>query len=89
MVGVACGTVGSGDPKNEEKWPDTCTVASGEMVPENTRTRLTRPTYGSDVVLTTSASSGPDGSHARLLRGLPCGVNTSGSWCSGGDGIRR
>ena len=28
------------------------------MVPANTRTRLTLPTYGSDVVFTTSASSG-------------------------------
>ena len=40
------------------------------MVPENTRTRLTLPTYGSDVVFTTSASSGPAGSQARLLRRL-------------------
>ena len=31
-------------PKNDEKWPDTCTVVSGLMVPENTRTRLTLPT---------------------------------------------
>ena len=27
-----------------ERCPDTCTVASGCTVPENTRTRLTRPT---------------------------------------------
>ncbi|CFE39005.1 Uncharacterised protein [Mycobacterium tuberculosis] len=31
-------------PKNDEKWPDTWTVVSGLMVPENTRTKLTRPT---------------------------------------------
>ena len=49
-------------PKNDEKWPETCTVASGRSVPEKTRTRLTRPTYGSVVVLTTSATSGPSGS---------------------------
>ena len=36
------------------------------MVPEKTRTRLTLPTYGSDVVLTTSASSGPFGSQLSL-----------------------
>ncbi len=73
-------------PKNELKWPDTCTVASGLMVPENTRTRLTLPTYGSDVVLTTSASSGPFGSQVRPLRGAPCGVKTSGSLMLGGGG---
>ena len=56
------------------------------MVPEKTRTRLTLPTYGSDVVLTTSASSGPFGSQLSLSRSLPCGVNTSGSGCSSGDG---
>lgn len=31
-------------PKNDEKWPDTCTVMSGLIVPENTRVRLTLPT---------------------------------------------
>ena len=31
-------------PKNDEKWPETCTVASGRTVPEKTRTRETRPT---------------------------------------------
>ena len=56
------------------------------MVPENTRTRLTLPTYGSDVVFTTSASNGPPGSQVRLSRDAPCGVNTSGSGCSSGDG---
>src|ERR1039458_2241805 len=43
-------------------WPDTCTEASGRSVPENTRTRLIRPTYGSVLVLITSASNGPLGS---------------------------
>ncbi len=38
-------------------------MASASSVPENTRTKLTRPTYGSEVVFTTSASSGPSGSH--------------------------
>ena len=75
-------------PKNDEKCPDTCTVWSGRMVPENTRTRLTRPTYGSDVVFTTSATSGPFGSQPIVGAGTPCGVNTSGSGCSSGDGNR-
>ncbi len=74
------------EPKNDEKWPDTCTVASGLIVPENTRTRLTLPTYGSDVVFTTSASSGPLGSQATPLRVPPCGVKTSGIGCSAGAG---
>ena len=59
---------------------------SGLMVPEKTRTRLTLPTYGSEVVFTTSASRGPPGSHASLGFGTPSGLNTSGSWCSGGAG---
>ena len=36
------------------------------MVPENTRTRLTLPTYGSDVVFTTSASNGASTSQASV-----------------------
>ena len=56
------------------------------MVPENTRTRLTLPTYGSDVVFTTSASSGPAGSQAGDGRVAPAGVNTAGVGCSGGEG---
>ena len=39
------------------KWPETCTGASGVSVPEKTRTRLTRPTYWSLEVFTTSATS--------------------------------
>ena len=50
-------------PANPARWPDTCTTVSGRSVPENTRTRLTRPTYASVVVRTTSATSGPSGSH--------------------------
>ncbi len=59
------------DSWNWEKCPDTCTVASGRTVPENTRTRLIRPTYGSEVVLTTSASRGPAGSQDRPVTVLP------------------
>src|SRR3954453_18074120 len=59
------------------------------MVPENTRTRLTLPTYGSDVVFTTSASSGPSGAQVKPLRATPCGGNTSGSGGSDGDGQPR
>ncbi len=55
-------------------------------MPENTRTRLTRPTYGSEVVLTTSASSGPAGSQASPVTGVPSRVLTDGSGCSSGDG---
>ena len=61
-------------------------MASGRSVPENTRTRLIRPTYGSEVVFTTSASSGPRGSLDRPLTGLPSGVVTAGSGCSPGAG---
>ena len=48
-------------------------------MPENTRTRLIRPTYGSEVVFTTSASSGPPGSEDSPLTGFPSGVVTVGS----------
>jgi hypothetical protein len=51
-------------PKKELKCPETCTVASGAKVPENTRTRLTRPTYGSLVVFTISATNVAEGSQA-------------------------
>src|SRR5262249_19703092 len=44
------------------------------------------PTYGSTVVLTTSATSGPAGSQVSDSRGLPSTVVTGGSSCSGGDG---
>ena len=77
-------------PKNDVKWPDTCTGASGSSVPEKTRTRLTRPTYWSLVVLTTSATSGPS-RVARRSRRRPRrpGVKTSGEGCSSGDGKPR
>ena len=58
-------------------------------MPEKTRTTLTRPTYGSLVVFTTSATSGADGSHGAVPAGAPAGVNTSGGVCSGGDGKPR
>ena len=61
-------------------------MASGRRVPENTRTRLIRPTYGSEVVFTTSASSGPSGSQDRPLAGLPSTVVTAGIGCSCGAG---
>src|SRR4029453_1217612 len=64
-------------PKNAVRCPDTCTAWSGTRVPEKTRTRLSRPTYGSLGVLTTSATSappaslglGPDGAAAGPRRG--------------------
>ena len=59
---------------NSEKCPDTCTVASGWTVPENTRVRLIRPTYGSDVVLTTSATRVPAGSQPSPSTVLPAAV---------------
>jgi len=73
-------------PKKSEKCPETCTVVSGERVPEKTRTREIRPTYGSVVVLTTSATSGPAGSQLSGPRGEPSGVVTGGTSCSSGDG---
>ena len=63
--------------------------ASGRSVPQKTRTRLTRPTYGSVVVFTTSATSGPAGSAVSGSRGSPSGVVTGGSGCSSGDGKPR
>ena len=64
-------------------------MASGSRVPEKTRTRLSRPTYGSLVVLTISATSGPSGSHDTAGATTPAGVNTSGGTCSGGAGKAR
>ena len=61
-------------PKNDVRCPETCTGRSASSEPENTRTRLTRPTYGSLAVLTTSASSGPSGSQVTGSVGLPSGV---------------
>ncbi len=58
-------------------------------MPEKTRTRLSRPTYGSLVVLTTSATSGPSGSQAIAPAAAPEGLNTSGEGCSAGDGNAR
>ncbi len=60
--------------KNAEKWPDTWTEASGTSVPENTRAMLTRPTYWSLLVRTTSATSGPSGSQVTGPAGPPLGV---------------
>ena len=76
-------------PKNDATWPDTCTAWSGDRVPEKTRTRLSRPTYGSLVVLTISATSGPSGSDEIAAVALPAGVNTSGAGCSAGEGKAR
>ena len=76
-------------PKNAVKWPETCTVWSGASVPEKTRTRLSRPTYGSLVVFTTSATSGPSGSQVIGAAASPEGVKTSGEGCSAGDGKPR
>ena len=73
-------------PKNDAKWPDTCTACSAVSVPEKTRTRLSRPTYGSLVVLTISATSGPLGSQSIASATAPAGVKTSGEGCSCGDG---
>ena len=55
-------------------------------MPENTRTSETRPTYGSMVVLTTSATSGPAGSQVSGSCGVPSRSVTGGSACSSGDG---
>ncbi len=74
------------EPGKELEWPETCTVVSGRMVPENTRTSEMRPTYGSVVVLTTSATSGPAGSHDSGPCGRPSGLVTGGTSCSSGDG---
>ncbi len=60
---------------------------SGRSVPENTRTSEIRPTYGSEVVFTTSASSGPSGSPARPVTSSPVTADvTGGSGCSRGEG---
>ena len=56
--------------KNDVKWPETCTGWSAVRVPEKTRTRLTRPTYWSLVVFTTSATSAPRGRTRSVLRCL-------------------
>src|SRR5262249_19463310 len=65
-------------PRASRPCPETCTAMSGRSVPENTRTRLIRPTNWSDVVLTTSASSGPSGSQASPDTGLPSILVTGG-----------
>ena len=76
-------------PKNDVKCPETCTDSSGRSVPEKTRTMLSRPTYGSLVVFTTSATSGPSGSQVISPAGAPAGVKTCGDGCSDGDGKAR
>ena len=73
-------------PRSLRKCPDTCTTESGRRVPEKMRTREMRPTYGSVVVLTTSATSGPSGSHVSGACGEPFGAVTGGTSCSSGDG---
>ena len=60
---------------------------SARSVPENTRTSEIRPTYGSEVVFTTSASSGPFGSPVRPSTGSPVTADvTGGRGCSSGEG---
>src|SRR5207342_108483 len=72
--------------KKDVKWPETWTGASGVIVPENTRTTLTRPTYWSLEVFTISATSWPRGSPVIGSATAPAGVNTSGEACSSGEG---
>ncbi len=61
-------------PKNDEKWPDTWTVVSGLMVPENTRTKADPADVGGPTVaFTTSASNGASLSQASLAAGHPAG----------------
>jgi hypothetical protein len=76
----------SGWPRSAMPWPETCTGRSGRSVPEKTRTSEIRPTYGSEVVLTTSATSGPSGSQPSGALGSPSGVVTAGIRCSPGAG---
>ena len=59
---------------------------SGRIVPLNTRTRLTRPTYASLVVRTTSATSGASGSHCSGGSARPAGVIAVGRGCIVGGG---
>ena len=75
--------------KKAEKCPETCTGASGTRVPEKTRTMLTRPTYWSLLVRTTSATSGPSGSQVTAPALPPLGVKDSWAGCSGGAGKPR
>ena len=76
----------SGWPRSASPWPDTCTGRSGRSVPLNTRTTEMRPTNKSDVVLITSAHSGPSGSAVSGGTGEPSGRVTTGIVCSAGDG---
>ncbi len=73
-------------PRSASPCPTTCTDRSGLSVPENTRSSDTRPTYGSTVVLTTSATSGPAGSQRSGSCGLPSMPVTGGTACSTGVG---
>jgi hypothetical protein len=80
----------SGCPRSARPCPDTCTDISGRSVPENTRTSEIRPTYGSEVVFTTSASSGPSGSQESPSTGSPVTADaTGGSGCTSGEGNAR
>ena len=56
----------SGCPRSPPPCPEMCTAVSGVSVPENTRRIDSRPRYGSTVVRTTSATSGPDGSQVSV-----------------------
>jgi hypothetical protein len=61
-------------------------AAVGQAVAEKTLTSEIRPTYGSVVVLTTSAHSRPAGSQVSGSTGTPSGRVTGSSGCSSGDG---
>ena len=63
--------------------PQTCSALSGVRVPEKTRTSESRPTYGSLVVRTTSATSGPRGIAAQLTERPPVRPDDAGQ-CGGG-----
>src|SRR5262249_56026955 len=73
-------------PRSARPCPAMWAAVSGVSVPEKTRTSETRPTYGSIVVLTTSATSGPFGSHDSGSAGEPSRFVTAGSSCSAGGG---
>lgn len=73
-------------PRSSMPCPETWTVSSGRRVPEKTRTRLIRPTYGSEEVFTTSAASGPPGSQVSCACEVPWGVVTCGTSRSSGVG---
>ena len=57
-------------PAKRVRWPETCSGVSARSVPENTRTRQSRPTNGVLVVRTTSATRGPSGSQRQVAERL-------------------